>query len=132
MTATGCLKMLRDLEARGTADFVIDKCPRCAYVVAVGSSSVVTPADVIFGWALNRSLHQARYELYADHARELLEVGDVNDARDVLLEIAGHVTFEEPAVHRLLEQVAERLNDQILKREAREFLHFLSGPQSTN
>jgi hypothetical protein len=124
--------MLRDLEASGIANFVVDKCRRCPYVVAVTSQSVATPDDVIFGWALNRSLHRARYELYSDHARELLDLGDFEHARDVLLELAGHVTFEEPSVHQLLEQVAERLEDEVLKREAREFLRFLSGSQSSN
>jgi hypothetical protein len=132
VTATGCLKMLRDLEASGIASFAIDRCPRCPYVVATGSQSVATPDDVIFGWALNRSLHRAPYELYFEHAEDLLDSGDVGRARDVLLEIAGHVTFEEPGVHLLLGEVADQLDDKVLTREAHEFVRLLFGPQSSN
>jgi hypothetical protein len=46
-------------------------------------------------------------------------------ARDVALQVVGHVTPDNPSTHLLLGQVAVALGDRTLLREARAFLTFL-------
>jgi len=46
-------------------------------------------------------------------------------ARDVALELVGHVTAEDPRVHLLLGKLAIRVRDKGLLREAKRFLVLL-------
>lgn len=63
-------------------------------------------------------------DLYLTHAQTSARTGELYASRDVLLETAGHVSFEDPRVHVLLGQVAVALHDRELLREAKAFLQF--------
>jgi hypothetical protein len=126
-SAVGFLNMLRDLERGTIGSFAIDPCPRCGTFTALGVTGVVTRADALEIWAIHRAIQQARYDLYVSEAESLLRNADVRTARCVLLETAAHVTFEEPQVHQLLGQIAQRLDDATLAREAADFLRYLSS-----
>ena len=58
------------------------------------------------------------------NSQRLAKTGELFAARDLLLETASHVSFEDPRVHVLLGQVAVALHDRDLLREAKAFLQF--------
>jgi hypothetical protein len=64
----------------------------------------------------------ARCRLYLEYARSAARAGQFVQARDVALELVGHVTPEEPRSHLLLGKLAIQLKDKRLQREAKEFL----------
>jgi hypothetical protein len=126
-SAVGFLHMLHDLENQGIECFVIDRCPRCNVFTSFQSTSMQSPGDVVGVWAIVRALQFARYELYVNCAQSRLDGDDVVGARALLVETAGHVTFEDRRVHELLREVARRLDDRELLREADDFLRFLTA-----
>jgi len=67
----------------------------------------------------------ARCGLYWTYARLAARSGDFLLARDVALELVGHVTLEDPRSHLLLGKLAIQLRDKRLLREAKEFLVLL-------
>ena len=116
--------MLRDLEEVTVESLVVDRCPRCTVLTSIGSRSVKTASDAITIWAIHKATDQARLELYLTYALESARRGDLDTAREVALEMTGHVSYADPNTHLLLAQVAVGLGDQTLLREARAFLHF--------
>jgi hypothetical protein len=63
--------------------------------------------------------------LYREYARTAANGGQLLTARDVALELVGHVTAEDPLTHLLLGKLAIRLRDRTLLREAHSYLAFL-------
>jgi len=119
------IALLRDLRGVGVEKFTVDRCPRCNVFCAIHSASVTAVDDAINCWSIPKSGEFARMELYLSYAQGSARAGKLYDARDVLLETAGHVSFEDPRVHVLLGQVAVALYDGELLREAKAFLQFL-------
>jgi hypothetical protein len=66
----------------------------------------------------------ARSSLYWEYARTAAKNGQFLRARDVALELVGHVTPEDPRSHLLLGKLAIQLRDKLLLREAKAFLAF--------
>jgi hypothetical protein len=64
----------------------------------------------------------ARCGLYWDYAQATARNGSLLCARDVALELVGHVTAEDPRSHLLLGKLGIKLRDKRLLREAKEFL----------
>jgi len=118
------VKLLQDLREPGIEKFVLDRCPRCNIFCAIRSASITTAAKAIDCWTVVKATELARLDLYLTHAQTSARTGKLYDSRDVLLETAAHVTFEDPRVHVLLGQVAVALHDWELLREARAFLQF--------
>ena len=116
--------MLRDLRELGVEKFTLDRCPRCNFFCAIHSASVTTADDAINCWSIFKATELARLDLYLTHAQTSARTGELYTSRDVLLETAGHVSFEDPRVHLLLGQVAVALHDPELLREAKAFLQF--------
>jgi hypothetical protein len=77
--------------------------------------------------AIERSLREFPRRPEAEslsHAQASARAGELYNARDVLLETAAHVSFEDPRVHMLLGQVAVALRDRELLHEAKAYLKF--------
>jgi hypothetical protein len=119
------IQMLRDIERVGLDTFALDRCPRCSTFGVFGGPSMRTPDDVITAWAISKATEQARLEAYLAFAIRSALAGDMEVARDIALQVVGHVTPENPFTHLLLGQVAVALGDGTLLREARAFLSFL-------
>ena len=118
-----------DMIASGIEYFTLDRCPRCAVVLACGMASYATADDVIDQWAIQQSTELARAELYTSAALAYARDGDYDLARDLALETIGHVRLEDPRAHLLLGAVAVATRDKVLLREARQFLQFFGHQQ---
>jgi hypothetical protein len=116
--------LLRDTRQAGIQKFVLDRCPRCNVFCAIHSESVTTVADVITCWSVFKATELARMDLYLTYAQAAARADALYTAREVLLETAGHVSFEDPRLHVLLGQVAAALHDRDLFLETRAFLQF--------
>jgi serine/threonine protein kinase len=104
---------------------VLDRCPRCSIFVTVEAESLRTPQRAIDWWANTKVLQHARLELYYDYAKAAAAAGDLELAREIGLEIVGHVDAEDPRPHALLGRLAIDLGDSRLLRDARGYLQFL-------
>jgi hypothetical protein len=118
------VKLLQDLREPGIEKFVLDRCPRCNVFCAIHSESITTADKAIDCWRIVKATELARLDLYLTHSQTSARTGELYDSRDVLLETAAHVSFEDPRVHVLLGQVAMALYDWELLREAKAFLQF--------
>lgn len=116
--------LLQDLRELGVEKFALDRCPRCNFFCVLHSASVTTADDAINCWSIIKAAELARLDLYLTHAQKSARAGELYTSRDVLLETAGHVSFEDPRVHVLLGQVAVALHDRELLLEAKTFLQF--------
>jgi hypothetical protein len=116
--------MLRDLRGLGIEDFALDRCPRCQMFTTISSASMTTADDAINCWAIFKSSEFARLNLYLSHAQASARNGQLDSARDVVLETVAHVSFEDPRTHFLLGQIAFALQDRTLLHEAKCFLQF--------
>lgn len=123
---TQLLGMFRDIEAMRIEDFALDRCPRCDVFPAYGTRSMKSASDLIMVWSVHKSTEQGRADLYFRYALDAARTGRLEISRDVALETVGHVTSEDPRPHLLLGQIAVRLKDRQLLREARAFLRFPS------
>jgi hypothetical protein len=111
-------------EHLGVNHIALDRCPRCNLCVAIESSSLDSAARVIQLWKDRNVQEFARSSLYWDYARTAAKNGQFLRARDVALELVGHVSQEDPRSHLLLGKLAIQLRDKQLIREAKAFLAF--------
>jgi hypothetical protein len=86
---------------------------------STATRSVESAARLLTLWSIFKGLKLARADLYFAFALQSARIGALERARDVALETAGHVTFEDARVHLLLGQVAIALRDRRLLSEAR-------------
>lgn len=112
-------------ERGGTTDVALDRCPRCNVFATVKAAGLDSAAKVIQIWNVSKAAEIARCGLYWDYARSAARSGQFLVARDVALELVGHVTAEDPRSHLLLGRLAIQLRDKRLLREAKEFLAFM-------
>jgi len=103
---------------------LLDRCPRCNFFSAIHSGSIITADKAIECWSIIKATKLARLNLYLTYAQTSARTGEFFASRDVLLETAAHVSFDDPRVHVLLGQVAVALHDRELLREAKAFLQF--------
>jgi len=116
--------MLRDLRRMGIEQFTLDRCPRCNIFTAIGSESITTAAAAVNCWSIWKATELARLDLYLSHARAAARAGELDVAREVVLETVAHVSMEDPRAHLLLGQIAVALQDRPMLREAKAFLQF--------
>jgi|SRR5687767_8132127 len=121
-SATQLAQMLRDIRAHDIGAFVLDRCPRCEIGVMFGSENVATAADVLTVWAIVKSSQYARAEFYMALVMSAAGNDDLHTAREVLLELVGHVMPEDPRLHYYLGQIAAASGDDCMLREAKSFL----------
>ena len=112
-------------ERGGISDVALDRCPRCDIFCMVKASGLDSAAKVVGLWKISKAAEIARARLYWDYARSAARSGQLLVARDVALELVGHVTAEDPRSHLLLGKLAIQLRDKRLLREAKEFLAFI-------
>lgn len=123
--------MLGDLRRCGTLQsFALDVCPDCMTFPALDTKSVVTPADVLKIWAIHKSGELARESLYFARAKVAAGRGDLQEAKETVLEAIQHVTMESARLHLLLGKIALSLKEKEMFREAEAFLEFLGAKQS--
>ena len=116
--------MLRDLSGMGIEHFALDRCPRCHHVTAIGCASITTADIAINCWCICKATELARLDLYLSHAQASARAGELEAAREVVLETIAHVSAEDPRAHLLLGQIAVALQDRPLLHEAKAFLQF--------
>ena len=112
-------------ERAGIGHVALDRCPRCSTFTVLDASSLDSAAKVVRAWKIFKATEIARCCLYFDYAQAAARAGQFLSARDVALELVGHVTAEDPRVHLLLGKLAVQLRDKTLLREARRFLILL-------
>ena len=112
-------------EHAGVSHVALDRCPRCDIFCSLAAASLDTPEKVVQAWKIGIATEIARCRLYFDYAQAAARAGQFVEARDVALELVGHVTMEDPRTHLLLGKLAIQLHDKTLLREARDFLDFL-------
>jgi len=109
----------------GISHVALDRCPRCDVFTVLGSSGLDSAAKVVQTWKIWKATEIARCGLYFGYAQAAARAGQFLAARDVGLELVGHVTAEDAHVHLLLGKLAIMLRDKRLLREAKDFLVFL-------
>jgi len=119
------IRMLRDVEKSKIEYLILDRCPRCFIAVRLAGREMTTANDLINLWSIQKATELARADLYFSYASESAQAGRLEIARDVALEMVGHVSLEDPRPHVLLGQLGVRLKDRRLLREAKVFLRFL-------
>jgi hypothetical protein len=102
----------------------LDRCPRCPVFALLDAAALNDPEQIVKFWKISKSTEFCRLELYWTFARDQANSGKLVVARDLALEIVGHVNAEDPRPHLLLGKLAIRLRDRQLLREARQFLEF--------
>jgi hypothetical protein len=112
-------------EHAGVGCIALDRCPRCAVFVTVEASNLDSAANVMRVRNISKATEIARAGLYQEFARSAARRGELVRARDVALEVVGHVTAEDPRSHLLLGKLAMQLHDKQLLREAKDFLAVL-------
>ena len=112
-------------ERAGVRYIALDRCPRCNVFTTVDASNFDNAAKVIMLRNISKATEIARCGLYWEYARSAARSGEFLCARDVVLELVGHVTAEDPRSHLLLGKLAVQLHDKRLLREAKEFLAVL-------
>ena len=112
------------VEYAGVTHVALDRCPRCNALATIHAESLNSAAKVIGAWQIAKATEIARSGLYWDYARSAARNGHFLCARDVALELVGHVTAEDPRYHLLLGKLVIQLKDKQLLGEARKFLAF--------
>jgi len=112
-------------EHGGISHIALDRCPRCDMFTTIQASDFDTAAKVIQVCKIWKATETARCRLYWDYARSAARTGQFLRARDVVLELVGHVTAEDARSHLLLGKLAIQLHDKRLLREAKKFLTVL-------
>lgn len=109
----------------GTTHIAINRCPRCPICPPINVSSINSASDIVKVFTICAATDLAHVNLYRNYALEAARNGDLVRARDVALELVGHVTPHDAPTHLLLGKLALRLGDEQLLREAKAFLqHF--------
>jgi hypothetical protein len=109
-------------ERAGVRHIALNRCPRCDVFTTLDASSFDNPAKVIKMRNIFKATEIARCGLYWEYACSAARSGEFLRARDVALELVGHVTAVDPRSHLLLGKLALQLHDKLLLREAKEFL----------
>ena len=112
-------------EKAGTTHIAINRCPRCPTCPTINVSSINSVPDLIKAFTICTATDIAHTTLYRNYAQEAARAGDLVRARDVALELVGHVTLHDASTHLLLGKLAVRLGDEQLLREATAFLEHL-------
>jgi hypothetical protein len=112
-------------ERAGVRHIALDRCPRCEVFTTFGTSAFDSASKVIKLRNIFKATEIARCGLYWEYARSAARSGEFLRARDVGLELVGHVTLEDPRSHLLLGKLGIQLKDRQLLREAKEFLAVL-------
>jgi hypothetical protein len=112
------------VEQAGVTHVALDRCPRCNVFCTIHAASLNSATKVIQAWQIAKASQIARSGLYWDYARSAARNGHFLCARDVALELVGHVTAEDPRCHLLLGKLAIQLKDRQLLGEAKKFLAF--------
>ena len=112
-------------EHAGVKHVTLDLCPRCGVATSLGASNLDSPDKVIQTCKIFKATQIARSSLYYDFALAAAREGKFEIARDVALELVGHVTLEDPRAHMLLGKLALATKDKALLREAQAFLLLL-------
>jgi hypothetical protein len=122
--------MRKDLrEYADVRHIALDRCPRCDIFTVISASAVDTAAKVVDIRNISLATQIARCNLYCEYARSAATNGEFLRARDVALELVGHVTAEDPRPHLLLGKLAVQLRDKRLLREAKNCLTALKQGQ---
>ena len=103
---------MRTAERMSIAHVVLDRCSRCSVFTAFEIKSFTTVSDLLGLWAMTKALENARFERYLDYAIACARSGRLETARDVTLEIVGHVTAEDPRPHMVLGCIAAVLQQR--------------------
>lgn len=107
-----------DVEQRGVKSLTIDRCPRCSIFVATEISGLQWAQDLLNVWAIHKATELARLDLYFAYALKSARAGQLAAARDVALEIVGHVSLEDPRPHLFLGELGVALGEPALVNEA--------------
>ena len=112
-------------EHAAVSHVALDRCPRCNVFAALNAPALDSSTKVVHAWKISQATEIARCNLYLDYAQTAARAGQFLVARDVALELVGHVTVEDPRVHLLLGKLAIALGDKSLLQQAQSFLTFL-------
>ena len=121
---TGFCELLRNCERAGISLWTLDRCPRCATVTCIGTEQFTSDEMVTAVWTIQHATARAHFEAYLAHALAAARAGDFRLARDVALEMVGHIDAEDPRPHMLLGQLGVATGDRTLIDEAQTFLGF--------
>lgn len=130
-TARNAANVIPHFREHAAIDAVaLDRCPRCNIFACLDPDAMNKPENLIGAWAISISREIGRRDLYWSYARNLAREGELVQARNLALELIGHVTPHDVKTHLLIGKLAIRLNDRKLLREAKRYLEFLGAPRA--
>lgn len=118
LTLPGFLQMLRDLEPSAVTAFAFDRCPRCSEVSVIPAHEVTTIEQAWTVRSAYKAREIAREQLYFAYALDAARAGHLDEAREVALQAAGHITLEDPNMHLLIGQLGVALAEPTLTADA--------------
>lgn len=127
LTLPGFLQMMRDLEAQGVTAISFDRCPRCTEVTILQTAEITTIEQAWNVRCVYKAREISREQLYFAYALDAARDGHLDEAREVALEAAAHVTLEDPNLHLLLGQLGLALADTTLTAEALALLKLMKA-----
>lgn len=113
------------LAASGVTHVAVDVCPRCDTVLVAGAEALASIDGVITLWSTALGVRDAQRELFLTHADLAVGRGERREAREIALEVVGHVDPTDPRAHWLIGQIAVASRDRSEFREACAFLQLL-------
>lgn len=124
VSADRFLAILRDTIKHEIRSFTVDPGPTCDFAAAVLSSNMKSTSGIYVAWAVYSSTRILAYDIYMTRAKQLLQRGDTEQARDIGLGIIGCTDVDDPSVHLLLGECGLVLGDERLLQDADDFLRF--------
>ncbi len=128
-TPRNAVNVIQHFSEHAGIDLVaLDRCPRCNIFATLNPDAMDKPENLIGAWAISISREIGRRDLYWNYARTLAREGALVQARNLALELVGHVTPTDLRTHLLIGKLAIRLKDRKLLRESKSFLEFMGAP----
>jgi hypothetical protein len=122
-TAKQFVKMAGNLRQHSNIKkLAVDRCPRCDTLALRSMDEIRDTDDAVQVWAVRKAVEVTLSHLYGEYAVTEARKHNLAVALEVMLQLVGHVTAEDPRAHMLLGKLAIRLGDMQLLGEAMAYL----------
>jgi hypothetical protein len=127
-TAAEAAAAMAELSRHGVSHLTLDRCPRCWTFPVSPASVFQSSSSALTHWSFVKAVEFTRANYYLQYARHRASAGDLAASRDVALLAVAHVTPDDVRLHAHLAEIAEKLDDEVLRFEARDAVRKMENP----